>query len=132
MHGYYKNNYVVFIIILSLVVAVPYIMFFYGDNNNIINSQSTSRETTRYKRVDRMLNMGLKKTNIMENKRQTYVNNGDNDDSERLGLEQNDLMENIRKMLDRWKKNMMINNDNNRDQRLNQSDGVNTEILQQK
>ena len=129
MHGS-KKNYAIFLIILFLFVTLSYIMVLYGDNAVTNKSQWKRRKTYRANKVDEMLDMeAVRQTKLMENKQQTNVYS-DDPEVEDMDFEQNELMENIKGMLDQWKINIKkIKNTNNEDQRLNESD-VGAEQLQ--
>ena len=129
MHGS-KKNYAIFLIILFLFVTLSYIMVLYGDNAITNKSQWKRRKTYRANKVDEMLDMeAVRKTKLMENKQQTNVYSDDPEVVD-MDFEQNELMENIKGMLDQWKINIKkIKNTNNEDQRLNEND-VGAEQLQ--
>ena len=129
MHGS-KKNYAIFLIILFLFVTLSYIMVLYGDNAVTNKSQWKRRKTYRANKVDEMLDMeAVRQTKLMENKQQTNVYSDDPEVVD-MDFEQNELMENIKGMLDQWKINIKnIKNTNNEDQRLNESD-VGAEQLQ--
>ena len=129
MHGS-KKNYAIFLIILFLFVTLPYIMVLYGDNAVTNKSQWKRRKTYRANKVDEMLDMeAVRQTKLMENKQQTNVYSDDPEVVD-MDFEQNELMENIKGMLDQWKINIKdIKNTNNEDQRLNEND-VGAEQLQ--
>ena len=129
MHGS-KKNYAIFLIILFLFVTLSYIMVLYGDNAVTNKSQWKRRKTYRANKVDEMLDMeAVRQTKLMENKQQTNVYSDDPEVVD-MDFEQNELMENIKGMLDQWKINIKkIKNTNNEDQRLNEND-VGAEQLQ--